>query len=661
MFEKRFEKEIESSLENEFGKVEFSEVRKKKKSWTTRADFSEVQRIFNESQGIGVSVDINKVEETARKRLRFQNGGQDSFQDSFQDLELSQDPYSETNIQHFRNKSLTENLFELNWRSFDPNVIIDFMIASAEIISGIEFFDYQKVFLRRIFRSVILREGATIVGVWARQSGKTQTTSVAIITLCILMPKLGQLFEELKDFRRGFYAGIFAPTEKQAKISYQKIKSISRSERCKNFLADPAIQVGLIGEGVKFTNGSLVFYGSAKMSSNIEGDTGHLIYLDETQDIKEDVFYYKINPMRAFTNATLVSTGVPSDNYFFKNLYNESKVNSAFLPQERKLLFEFNYNIVSKYNKFYDIFVKNEMKKRGDNSTYFRRNFLLDWSLFENTNNNFNVDIFIKNCCKDYLGYNDYSGGPVVGGLDIAYVGTSVFTIGEVVITERNNGDFLYKEMILKILNVYYFTNYQTIKLQDEVAEIIRKFDNRFLFTFDATGGGQFFVDTFKKTFSDLSGCVKSFSANKKSKSYLTNAFIELVNGRKIYYPSSEDARREEKWKNFMKQLSHTELVEFSDGVYFNSFNKTLFPDDFIDSFLLCVNSFLEYERYSGISYTGAENIRLKPNPLYQKNKSKFQYRFPMVELPQPNEPFSSQIKPTRITKRLIFNDEFVK
>lgn len=564
---------------------------------------------------------------------------------------------SEQNIQHFRNKSISENLFELQWKSFDPKIIIDFMVASTEIISGIDFFDYQKVYLKRIFRSIVLREGATIVGVWSRQSGKTQTTSAAIITLCILMPKLGQLFEELADYKRGFFAGIFAPTEKQAKISYQKIKSILRSERCKNFMSDPSIGVEVLGEGVKLSNGSLVFYGSAKMSSNIEGDTGHLIYLDETQDIQEDVFYYKINPMRAFTNATLVATGVPSDNYFFKTLYNEAKVNSAFLPEEKKLLYEFNYLTVSKYNKFYDIFVKNEMKKRGDNSTYFRRNFLLDWSLFENKNNNFNVDIFIRNCCKEYLDYNDYTGGAVIGGLDIAYVGTSVLTIGEVVTTDRANGDFLYKEHILKILDVQYFSNYSTVRLQEEISAYIRKYENRFIFTFDATGGGQFFVDTFKKLFPDLSGIVKSFSANKKSKSYLTNAFIELVNTKRIYYPASEKARNLEKWKNFMKQLSHTELVEYADGVYFNSFNKTVLPDDFIDSFLLCINSFMEYQKYNGFDVPLVNAIKLKPNPLYMKNKSKFQYQFPMIELGDPKDPFSSNPRTNRITKRIIINE----
>ena len=533
-----------------------------------------------------------------------------------------------SHIQSFKSKGLTDSLFEIKWRSFDPDVIVDFLCASAEMMSGIEFFEYQMKFTRRVFRSIIYREGAEIVGLWSRQSGKTQTMTVIIATLCTLMPKLAILFQELKEFSRGFFAGIFAPTEKQAKITYNRIKSLTKSEYYKSFISNPEIGIDVLSEGLKWSNGSLVFYGSAKMSSNIEGDTGHLIYIDEAQDIDSDVFSYKIDPMRAFTNGTLVMTGLPSNSEFFKSKYDDAKILSSFLKEERKTLFEYDYKQVSKFNPYYEIFAKKQIKSKGEDSVFFRRNFLLDWSSVYGAEKKADIDKFIKNCCKEYLNFGDYTGYKVIAGLDLAYTTTSVLTVAEIVETDRKNGDFLVKDFIFKVLEIHKFENRTTLDLMELVSEILSKYQNKYMFTFDNTGGGQYFVEYFKNRYTELSSFVRSLNFNKNIKTLLTSLFFDLVNAGKIYFPASSKARNLFVWQEFLKQLSKVQIVEHEKGFYFNSYSKGSSPDDFIDSFLLALNSYYEYTNYrtGHISYV---NPDLKPNPYYQSGHSKFKYKFP--------------------------------
>ncbi|GIW22565.1 MAG: hypothetical protein KatS3mg068_1572 [Candidatus Sericytochromatia bacterium] len=570
-------------------------------------------------------------------------------------IEIKQEIIKDKNVESFKNKGIADSFFELNWKSFDPDIIVDFLVASSEILSGMELFEHQKIFIRRIFRSIVLREGADIVGLWSRQSGKTQTVSVAIATLCIIMPKLARIFKELKDYERGFFAGIFAPTEKQAKISYNRVKSIVKSEYCKKFMENPAINVNFLKEGLKWDNGSIVFYGSAKMSSNIEGDTGHLIYIDEAQDIDEEVFSYKINPMRAFTNGTLVLTGLPSTNKFFKTKYNEAKINSSFLPDDRKLLFEFDYRFVCRFNKYYEAFVNNQLKKEGGDSLFFRRNFLLDWDTFKSLGKSFDIEFFINKCCKSYLDFNDYTNGYLVAGLDLAYTGVSVLTIGEIVETDRKQGDFLVKEFILKILDIFKFEKLSTIDLQEQVYLLLSRYDKKHIFTFDNTGGGQYFVETFKNIYRDLSPHIRALNFNKHSKSLLTSLFNDLVNQGKIYFPSSNKARAKESWKLFMKQLSSVELVESDVGIYFNSKNKYMFPDDFLDSFLLCLNSYYDYVNNRGVKFNYS-NPDLKPNPLFDEGKSKFKFRFPASIPKKDNDKILGPRKNVDLSNRIIKN-----
>jgi phage FluMu gp28-like protein len=73
-------------------------------------------------------------------------------------------------------------------------------------------------------------------------------------------------------------------------------------------------------DNVHFINGSSIRALSASKEANIEGWTGNLIILDESQGISDITFYKKIMPMAAATAGQIIQIGTPrSRNHFYQS------------------------------------------------------------------------------------------------------------------------------------------------------------------------------------------------------------------------------------------------------------------------------------------------------------------------------------------------------
>ena len=58
--------------------------------------------------------------------------------------------------------------------------------------TGIQLYPYQEEFARRICQSVILEDGEEITALFARQSGKTESVSVVVVGLSVILPTLAK-------------------------------------------------------------------------------------------------------------------------------------------------------------------------------------------------------------------------------------------------------------------------------------------------------------------------------------------------------------------------------------------------------------------------------------------------------------------------------------
>ena len=92
----------------------------------------------------------------------------------------------------------------------------------------------------------------------------------------------------LDMFKNGIMIGIFAPTLRQAQISFSRMKKRMNSAHAQSILSDPEIGISFDvsnGQNIILSNGSLISSQSASEGSNIEGDSYMLIIVDESQDV----------------------------------------------------------------------------------------------------------------------------------------------------------------------------------------------------------------------------------------------------------------------------------------------------------------------------------------------------------------------------------------
>lgn len=159
----------------------------------------------------------------------------------------------------------------------------------CEAYSGFTFYPYQKQWAKRLIRSVLENDGAELTALFARQSGKSQSVAIVCGGLMILLPTLANLpmfagDDRLESFVRGVMIGVFAPSQRQAQTTYNKIRGCLQSNNAQAILNDPEFRLVFTtsnGTTVVLNNGSFVTAISASEGSSIEGESFHIIICEE--------------------------------------------------------------------------------------------------------------------------------------------------------------------------------------------------------------------------------------------------------------------------------------------------------------------------------------------------------------------------------------------
>ena len=266
--------------------------------------------------------------------------------------------------------------------------LIDKIVAFCELYSNREFYPYQRRLSRRIIRSVLENDGEEITALFSRQSGKSECVSITSGGLMIILPTLANLpmFSEdnrLKMFKDGISIGIFAPSERQAKLTYNKIKGFIQSDTAYMVMSDPEFNLDFTtsnGQTVALSNGSFVTAISASDGSNIEGESFKLIICDEAQDISNFKITKSIRPMGAAYNATTIDIGTATTyKGYFYDVIQRNKADDVKKTSILRNHYEYDYTVASKYNTRYAKFVDGEKKRLGENSDAFRMSYKLEW------------------------------------------------------------------------------------------------------------------------------------------------------------------------------------------------------------------------------------------------------------------------------------------
>lgn len=266
--------------------------------------------------------------------------------------------------------------------------LVNRIFTFCELYSGKTMFPYQEQFSKRVIRSVLENDGEEITALFSRQSGKSETIALTVGGLMIILPQLANMpmFADdprLQMFKDGLWIGIFAPSQRQSQITYNRIKSRIQCKSAQAIMADSEFRLTFTtsnGQTVALSNGSFVTAISASDGSSIEGESFKLIICEEAQDISNFKIRKSIHPMGAAYNATIVKIGTATT--FKGDFYDAIQRNKKEYDSKTthiKNHFEYDWKVAAKYNPNYAKYVEKEKKRLGEKSDEFRMSYCLEW------------------------------------------------------------------------------------------------------------------------------------------------------------------------------------------------------------------------------------------------------------------------------------------
>jgi hypothetical protein len=471
---------------------------------------------------------------------------------------------------------------------------------------------YQVEFARRIFESLIIDDGATMTGCFARQSGKSETLSLVTVVACIFLPRLAKVFPEwLSKYRNGFLVGAFAPVDEQADNLFGRITERATSPQAQRLMADPALEENIIPRGriIRFTSsGSLVRKTTCHPKATIEGRTYHMILIDEAQGADKVVVDKKIAPMGAATNASMVMTGTPAYNkgVFYDTIRDNKRTEAR---GAKKNNFEFDWKTVAKYNPQYKKKIEGpygEKNRLGEDSDEFRLSYRIQWILEKG--------MFTTSERLDSLGdtsmqsvVHAYHRTPIVAGIDVGRKQDK--TIVTAVYVDWDNPDpfGLYYHQVLNWLDLEGMDwEEQYFRMTEFLANY-----NVWKIGIDVGGLGDVVAQRMQILMPHVD-VIPLGSANT-DQSERWKYLKQLLDHGQISWPAGAKVRRNKTYKRFRQEMEDLEIHFKGPYVLAEAPKVSDAHDDYPDSLAMaCILSHLENDEDSG-------NVEVSSNVLYTR------------------------------------------
>lgn len=433
--------------------------------------------------------------------------------------------------------------------------------------------------------------------VLTHNSGKSETTSTICGGLAIILPVLANtpMFctdKRLMGFKSGFMIGCFAPTLRQAQIVFNRMKKRMGSNYSQEILEELGVTFNVAnGQNVILSNGSLISSQSASEGANIEGDSYMLIIVDEAQDVGNFKYSKSISPMGAFYNATkiLIGTATTFKGFFYESIIRNNEEHKKGIG--RRNHFQYNYEVVMKYNPSYGKYIEGEKKRLGEHSDEFQMSYNLKWIL----ERGMFIDIKTFNALlNDNLGLilEDMGASHIIG-IDLGKKNDS--TIITAIEVDWNNPVLVEtaKELDVPDYTVYpvVLKNWHEIQGDNwnEQYEIIMDFISHYKVdkvVIDGTGVGDAIYDRIR---ANLDCEVIPFVFSKQGKSDLYKHFNSEVRGGRITVPSDALTRDTREFEKFSQQMLDLEKGYSGQCLVVAHPNVAGAHDDYPDSLALAV------------------------------------------------------------------------
>lgn len=452
--------------------------------------------------------------------------------------------------------------------------------AFCKEATGVDLYPYQEEFARRICQSIILEDGEEITALFARQSGKTESVSVVVVGLSVILPTLARTAglkedDRINKYKDGLWTGIFAPNYELAGVMHQRMSNRMQSETMLQVLSDPEIGIELSGgrKVMRLPNGSFVDANSAGPQANIEGKTYHLIICEETQDISNYKIRKSIHPMGASTNATMIKIGTPNQhkNEFFDACERNRKKTASMGPMDLPSHFQYDYEHPAKYNPRYSSYIEREIERLGYDSDEFRMSYRLHWMLerghfiapeiFDSCGIKKTGRIRVKKRGK-YIHFkrnenhyfNDSTTENMVASLDIGRSNDStVLTVAKVWWDNpiMFAGEDRYYTHVVNWLEI------QGDDHESQYPKILQFLSNYNIGSVivDATGRGDPIFDRMRADLYDGGVEVIPFLFSQRSKHEGYTIMYQEIKAQRLTYPAGDHARSFQRWQRFVREM----------------------------------------------------------------------------------------------------------
>lgn len=463
--------------------------------------------------------------------------------------------------------------------------LVDKVILFMHELIGFELFPYQIDFARRIIESVLINDGEEITALFSRQSGKSEAVADVVASLMILLPKLARMFPHIEDwqkFKKGFWVGLFAPTDDQVETLFSRIVTRLSSDHATEMLLDPELDDLAEGKGKKVTlkkSGSFCRMQTANPRAKIESKSYHLIIVDESQDTDDYVIKKSVHPMGAFYNASLVKTGTPTTRK--GDFYRAIQLNKRRQTKRghRKNHFEADWKYCAKYNKNYDRFVTKEKRRLGEDSDEFQLAYCLKWLLERG--------MFVTESAFDNLGDTSMEivrawwKTPVIVGVDPARTLDS--TVITVVWVDWDHPDEFgyYDHRILNWLEIH------GDQWEEQYGQIVTFLSNYNVLAgaVDAQGVGDAVADRLARLMPRTEW--HALASNRPDQSERWKHLKQLMERGMVGWPSHSKTRRLKVWQRFRQQMIDLEKKYEGAHLLAEAPDEPEAHDDYPDSLAL--------------------------------------------------------------------------
>jgi Terminase large subunit, T4likevirus-type, N-terminal len=468
------------------------------------------------------------------------------------------------------------------------------MIIVCNQLSGNTLRPYQEPFARRIFESLIIEDNATITALFSRQSGKSETVADVVATCMLMFPRLAMIYPELLEkYRGGFKVGAFAPTNDQAKILYNRICERLTSERAQKLFAEPDLQERVRERGayVKLLRcGSVARKITAHPRASIEGETFHLILIDECQDANYTVVVKSIRPMGAETGATTVFTGTPNrtKGIFWRTIQENKR--DATKRGHRQNHFQADWKVVSRYSARYLKYVQGEMRKYGIDSDEFKMSYRCMWLLEQGMfTTSEKLDALEDRSMQSLV--KTYFATPVVVGIDCGRKQDK--TIVTVVLVDWDHPDQFgyYNHRVLNWLDL------ESVNWEEQYFRIVEFLRGYRIWKVgvDTNGLGDVVVNRLRNLMPDVEFVDLGSSLGEQSVRW--KHLGELLDRSRISWPGGAKVKERRVWKRFRQEMEDLEIEYKGPNVVGIAPKEKDAHDDYPDSLsMACVLSATEEE-----------------------------------------------------------------